>query len=282
MRGWITGGLILACSVFASMSWAHHPGHAVSVQSSGQFNPYVQGNGLPRKSLTYSFDWSHLDNGAGYVLLNQVEGEYAVLDRLSVLLRIPVLSLQMNFRPDKTGLGDISAGVKGVLWQDAGHSLLLGSDFSFPTGDQANGTGAGSVGMSSYLSYQYDFGFVRLFTSLGSGFLFDSDPEPTLLPSLGVTIPVLGVDGPLLAVLGVRAFVLLADETFQNGSAKVFAVPGLVFFPTDNRQLSLSLSGNIAIIDQLKVKPGIILSNVSLALVQDARAGINFQVSYAF
>ncbi len=282
MRAFSVCCALLVLVVFVPTAQAHHPGHAASSRGSGQYSPFLLGSGGPKTRLTYTFDWSHLDNSAGDVYLNQIEGEYSIVDGFSVLLRVPILSLQFNFRPSKTGIGDIAFGIKGRLFQDDKHSLMLGNDVSFPTGNRNNGTGSGAVITSPYLAYQYDFGFLQAYGSVGTSFELDNNPEPSLLPSAGVSIPLLKQGIPLTAFVSLRGQILFADETFQRGSSKVYLMPGLIIYPLENKRLSLVVSGTVSIIDTLKVKSGVTLNNDSLALSQDILAGATLQINYSF
>lgn len=282
MRCLVAGVLLLSLVVNVSTVAAHHPAHAVSLRATGSYNPFLRGEGGLNNRVNYTFDWSHLDNGAGDLFLNQVEGEYAIVDWFSVLLRIPVVSLQMNFRPSKTGLGDVAFGLKGRVLQEGEHQLILGSDFSFPTGNRNDGTGAGAVIAAPFLAYQYDFGPVQVYSSMGTGFELDNNPELTLLPEAGIAVPIVRQGIPVSAFVSLRGQVFLGDETFTQGSSKVYAVPGLIIYPLGPDGLSLMLSGTFSVVDTLEVTPGEILSNDSLALTQDVLVGATFQINYSF
>lgn len=282
MHRLVSGVMLMLLLMVAGSVSAHHSGPTVSPQASGNYHPYLLGSGGPKKSLTYTFNWSHLDNGAGDVFLNQIEGEYAIFDWFSVLLRIPILSLQLNFRPDKTGIGDVAIGMKGRVLHSNGHSLMLGSDFTFPTGNRNAGTGSGEVAMSPYVAYQYDFGLVQVFSSLGTAFQFNSNPEPALAGTIGLSVPVLQEPVGVTLFTSLQTQTFLADETFTRGSSKVYVVPGLMIKPIQGYELSFVLSGTLSIIDTLAVKSSLVLRNDSLALTQDILMGATLQVNYSF
>ena len=276
----------LLCALLLSLGaptvHAHHPGHVVSLRSGGSYNPFLQGRGGPNKRLSYLFDWSHLDNSAGDLFLNQLEGEYAIWDWFSFRVWVPMVSLQLNFRPSRTGLGDVGLGFKGRLLEQSGHRLLLGLDNTFPSGDREAGTGAGSVVMSPYLAYEYDAEWLQVFTSTGISVALDNDPEPTLLPNAGIAVPILRSGVPLSAFLSLQGQVFFADESFTPGSAKAFLVPGLIVYPMANKRLSIALSGKVSVIDTLSVRDGLVLEASNLALAKDVLAGVTLQINYSF
>ena len=282
MRRFLCAVGLVAMLFSAASAAAHHPGHAVSVRTAGSYNPYLEGTGKPRKSVNYTFDWSHLDNGAGDMYFNQVGGEYAVVDWLSLTARIPVLSLQMNFRPNKTGLGDVAAGVKGLLWGGEDSAVTAGLEFSFPTGDRDAGTGAGAVSASPFVAYQYDLGPVQFFTSLGTSVLLAGEAEPILQPLGGLAVPLIKKTVPVTAIVSLRGIVYFADETFTPGSAKGYLVPGLIIYPRENKKLSIAVAATISVIDTLAVRQGVIVQNSSLALTQDVKVGASLEMNYNF
>lgn len=275
--------LLLCLGMATQTSLAHHPGGSTGAAGSTRtFNPFVLGMGGLRNSASATFDWSHLDNGAGDFFMYQVSGEYAVWDRLSFLARIPIVSLQLNFRPDQTGLGDIVFGAKGLVLSGERYALHLGNDFSFPSGDRDDGTGVGAVTGAPYLSLFYDWGAVSVFTSAGVNFLWDEDPEPRLDASGGVAIPLIKRKVPVTLFASLRSNLLFADEVFTQGSFKLFVVPGVIVYPSESQRISITISGKVAIADELSVKTGQILTQNNLALVEDVFAGVTLDFTYTF
>ena len=223
-----------------------------------------------------------MDNSAGDVYLNQLEGEYAVIERLSLTARIPVLMLRMNFRPDKTGLGDVAAGVKGLIWAGEHNAVTGGLEFSFPTGSREDGTGSGEVGALPFVAYQHSLGRVQLFASFGANVLLAGETDPVLQPVAGLSVDLARGDIGVTGFLSLRTSVFLDDESFTPGSAKGLLVPGLIIYPGASRRLSVSVSGTVSVIDTLSVRNGVILAQDSLALTEDVLAGASLEINYNF
>lgn len=282
MHRFVAVCLLFGMLLSAGTAAAHHAGNAVAARTAGSYNPFLEGTGGPRKSFTYTFDWSHLDNSAGDVYLNQVAGEYAVIERFSVTARIPVLMLRMNFRPDKTGLGDVAAGVKGLIWEGGNNAVTGGLEFAFPTGSREDGTGSGEVGALPFVAYQQSLGRVQFFTSFGANILLAAESEPVLQPVAGLSVDLARGDVGVTAFLSLRTSIFLDDESFTPGSAKGLLVPGLIIYPGASRRLSISVSGTVSVIDTLSVRNGVILAQDSLALTEDVLSGASLEINYNF
>ncbi len=282
MNRWITFSLVLMVLLGASQAAAHHTSHRALTRR-GAFNPFVQGSQGPNKRISFKFDWSHLDNGAGDVYTETIEGEYAFVDRFSLLAWVPLTTLDMNFRPNKTGLGDVGFGAKGQIGAGEPHAVTLGNDFTFPTGNRDAGTGVGAVTTSPYVAYQFISDVVQAFAGMGTVLELDSNPEPALLlPMVGLAFRLPDKEVPVAFFVNLRGQILLADETFEPGSSKVYVVPGMTVYPYAGQRLSIALFGTFSIIDTLSVKDSLSLDNDSLALTEDVFAGASLQINYSF
>ncbi|KAB2837915.1 transporter, partial [bacterium] len=111
------------------------------------YNPFSTSSRPPRTFLSFTFNVDALDDGLGEVLRYQLAGEYAVHRRFSVGMRLPFLTIREKFLPRSDGIGDIALSFKGLLWSQPSSrmNLTLGGGFSFPTGNEAKGLGAGDV-----------------------------------------------------------------------------------------------------------------------------------------
>jgi hypothetical protein len=273
--------VVFVLVLFAPLARAHHPSHGASLGTSSS-HPFILGADLPRLRLSYNFEWLHLDNDAGNLFLQQLSGEVGVLDWLSVTARVPVNSLQLSARPDKTGLGDIAVGGKLVLFDGPSLALIFGTDLTFPSGSRSSGTGSGSVSSAHFLSLTNDWDWLTLFAGAGTQYLWDNNPEPTLSINGGLAVPIKRKNYPISFFTSVDADIVLADEVFTSGSAKVYLRPGFIFYTGEDKRLSLTVSGKFSIADSLEVKAGQAIASNSLALTKDSFAGVNADIHFSF
>lgn len=282
-RSLLLGFVAVLCLGQVRLVSAHHaPTHNVSLSHTQIYNPFVIGQGVPRRNLSYTFEWTHLDNGAGDLYFHEITDEYPVTERLSLTLGIPVMTNDLTFRGLDTNIGDVATGIKWLLLAAPNDALIVGARLSYPTGSRSDGTGLGVVAASPYVTYWHSFEQLTLFASAGNNTSFSSDPEPMVDTSAGLAYSFARESATIVLSLSVQTSLLLADETFAQGSYKMFAVPGFTLYPTEEQDIGITLAGRFSIVDQLSVKNGVVLQNSSLALAQDAFAGASLTFNYAF
>jgi hypothetical protein len=84
--------------------------------------------------------------------------EYAIVERLSLGLRVPIAHVRYNDGDTAMGPGDGELFARGVLWQthDAVFSLVAGGGFEAPTGSTDDGLGGGHFMISPSLAAQFN------------------------------------------------------------------------------------------------------------------------------
>jgi len=274
-------GAWLLCLLASSLAQAHHvSGHGGG--GSNYYNPFSSSSRPPRTFLSLSFGVDSLDNALGEVYRYQLAGEYAFARRLSVGVRLPFLSIREKFLPNSDSIGDVAVSVKGLLWSQPKRrmNLTLGNGFSFPTGNESRGLGAGVVLASPYLNYTMALGPVDYYATLGTTVGLASDPAPSFDYNTGFNIPLLKEDIPLHLFIALQGSTSLSDDVFTNGSTKAYLTPGIILYLREN--LIATLGARVSVIDTLEVKPGIALAKSSTALLSDVEAGFNFNIDYFF
>jgi hypothetical protein len=269
------------CLLVSSSVQAHHvSGHGGG--GSNYYNPFSSSSRPPRTFFSFTFTADNLDQGLGQVYRYQLSGEYAFNRRLSAGVRLPFLSIREKFLPDSDSIGDVAVSVKGLLWSkpERRMNLTLGQAFSFPTGNEARGLGAGVVLASPYLNYTMALGPIDYYLTVGTTVALASEPAPSIDYNTGFNIPLFKEDIPVHLFVALQGSTSLGDDVFTNGSTKAYLTPGLIFFLRQN--LITTLGVRVSVIDTLKVKPGVALAKSSTALLSDVEAGFNFNIDYFF
>ncbi|HEX5036895.1 MAG TPA: transporter [bacterium] len=274
----------LAAMIFffgINVAEAHHVvGHGGSLSSS--FNPYSSQTRPPETFVDFNFNVDRLDGGLGYVLSYQTSAEYSVNRRWSFGARVPFLTIREKFLPDTDGIGDVAASVKFLAGEWPLHRmfLTLGSEVSFPTGNEDKGTGTGDVMFSPYLTLSKGFRHFSLLTTLGSTLAAAGEVHPSVDYSLSLILPVTKGALPVDFFLSFQGSTAATSKTFTNGSTKAYLRPAFVFHLTS--KLLATLGGKFSAVDTLEVKKGIALSRVSTAPLSDVQAGFTFDINYSF
>ncbi len=260
---------------------AHHvSGHGGG--GSSYYNPFSSSSRPPRTFFSFTFTADSLDQGLGQVYRSQLSGEYAFTRRISVGARLPFLSIREKFLPNSDSIGDVGVSVKGLLWSQPKRrmNLTLGNGFSFPTGNESRGLGAGVVLTSPYLNYTMALGPVDFYATLGTTVALASEPAPSLDYNTGFNIPILKEDIPVHLFIALQGSTSFSDDVFADGSTKAYITPGFIFYIRQN--LIATLGARFSVIDTLEVKPGVALAKSSTALLSDVEAGFNFNIDYFF
>lgn len=260
---------------------AHHvSGHGGG--GSSFYNPFSTQSRPPRTFLSFTFNVDALDDGLGEVLRYQLSGEYAVHRRFSVGMRLPFLSIREKFLPRSDGIGDVALSFKGLLWSQpkSRMNLTLGGGFSFPTGNETKGLGAGDVLISPYLNYTAGLGPVDFYTTLGTSVAAADQASPTFDYQVGANIPVLKGKIPLHLFVAFQGSTSIRDDVFTSGSTKAYITPGLILYLRDD--LITTFGARVSVLDTLSVKPGVALAKTSTSLLSDVLAGFNFNIDYFF
>src|SRR4030095_6788326 len=141
----------IVCFVLPPTVWGHHTaGHGGSGSS---LSPFSGSSRPPKTFFDLSFTADAFDRERGETFPYQLAGEVAFHRRLAVGARLPFLTLNQEGVSSSTALGDIAVSLKGLIWSDEAReiSLNLGTEVSFPTGDESEGFGSGSVSLLPYL-----------------------------------------------------------------------------------------------------------------------------------
>ena len=272
---WI-GICALAPSAFAHHTAGHGGGGSALSPFSGSSRP-------PKTFLDLSFTADALDLERGEAFTYQLAGEYAFHRRLAVGARVPFLTLNQGLS-SSTGLGDVALTLKGLIWRDEARdlSLNLGSEVSFPTGDESEGFGSGTVSFFPYLNVSKHFSFFDAFLT-GGGTLEAATPEgrgSSFDYAAGVSFPVLKRSLPLDLFLAFQGSSFLGSDTFTDGSTKGYLKPGIAFH--FGKHLVAAVSGKISVIDTLRLKRGVVLTPTSPAFQTDVEAGFASNLYYSF
>ncbi len=273
--------IVLICT-FPHSSFAHHTtSHAGT--GFALFNPFSTESRPPKTYIALDISIDELDDHLGSVAKYQLSGEYVVHPRVSVGARLPFATLNQDFLPQGSSLGDVAFTLKSLLWsaQDPRMGLTFGQVVSFPTGKKDEGYGAGNVIFSPYLTYSAQwFHQLDSFITLGTSVLAADQPAPSLDFSTGITVPIVNGKAPLKILLALQGSTALSSENLGAGSTKAFLNPALFWQLTP--KLSTSLGARVSVIDTLQLKPGVILSPLSPLLLTDVKAGFLFNTTYAF
>ncbi len=259
---------------------AHHGGGGGAVTGlqqsiGGRFNP-------PRTYAFYNFSTNVLNDGMGWLILNQVEGAYAFNSRFSVGGRIPIWTVRENFLPDNTRLGDVALLLKGQVWRSPQQrmSLDLGMDVTFPTGSDTESVGAGVVGLVPYLTFNKSFDRLQLFTTLSKTVELGAAQNPALSYEVGLQIPLVRGALPLNLLAALQGNTLFASDTFVNGSSQAFAVSGLLLSLSEHWEAALL--GRLSMFNTLEFKSGISFDRFATGLLSDVLGGFTFNLGYVF
>jgi len=104
-----------------------------------------------------------------------VELEWAFTRRLGVVVEAPYVRVDAAGVSSESGVGDVAISPRALL-VDSDAFLLSGNlEFSFPTGDEGAGLGAGEVGLAPSFSAWFDLGhWVQVSAQLGTEFGMES------------------------------------------------------------------------------------------------------------
>lgn len=273
--------LVLTCLFMGtSKVWAHHGGGgagAVALQQaiSDKLSP-------PRTNIFFNFEVNSLDDGVGTYLLYQLKGEYAFTPRFSMGARIPFYTVRQEFVPDNDRIGDVALFFQGMPWSSKSKkmSLLTGLDVSFPTGNDTESLGAGTVITTPYLTFIKDFGVLNFFVSVLGSFELASEVNPSLGYEVGLVFPVIKGALPLDLFLGFQATTFITGDTFTDGSTKGFITPGILLELTDHWEAAFL--GRISVLDTLSFRSNVSTEDFVTGLFTDIKAGFIFNLGYSF
>lgn len=254
--------------------------HHVSGGSVRGFDPSLSQSRAPTHSVDFRLQGDRLDGHLGYVLGYHFSGEYALHRRLGVGLTLPVLSVREAFLPDTDRLGDVALSLKGLILSGP-FLLLAGSEFSFPTGSEARGTGAGHVQWTPTLTLvKGKWKRVALIGILGTTLGLSEVIRPSL--DYGASVVFAAIRGalPVDFVLAWEGTTTLASDIFVGGATKAYLKPGLILHMTP--KVLVNLGVKLSVLDTLKLKPGVALARQSTVPLGDATAGFSLGVNYAF
>jgi len=249
---------------------------------SSAFNPYASQSRRPQTFLDYSFAIDRLDGGLGYVLTQQLAGEFSIGRRVSVGARIPFLTIREQFLPQTDNIGDIAVSGKILAgdWSRSRLFMTLGSEISFPTGDEKKGTGTGDVVLSPFATLSKGFKHVGLVTTLGTTIAIANQVRPSLDYALTAIVTLAEGALPVDFFLAFQGSTAISSETFTSGSSKAYLRPAFAFHLTP--KLLSSLGAKVSVLDTLELKPGAPLSKASTAPLSDVQAGFVFDINYSF
>ena len=88
----------------------------------------------------------------------EMELEWALTQRLGLLLEAPLVYSNPNESPAEHGVGDVAAAAR-ALFIDTDDFLMAGNlEISLPSGNESQGFGSGEVHLSPSFSFWYDLG----------------------------------------------------------------------------------------------------------------------------
>lgn len=273
--------LCLLLSAGARSAEAHHVvGHGGAM--GGSFNPYSGQSRRPESYADITFGVDRLDGGLGYVLTYQVAAEYAPIRRLSFGVRVPFLSIREKFLPATDGIGDVAAGIKGLVaeWPLQRMFLQMGTEVSFPTGSLDKGTGSGDVVFSPYVTLSKQFSLMSFLISAGSTLAAADPVRPSADYAVSAIVPITQGSLPVDFSLAFQGSTAIQSGVFTGGSTKAYLRPSFVFHLS--QKLLATLGGKFSVLDTLEVQPGIALARQSTAPLSDVQAGFVFNINYAF
>lgn len=279
MRAYI---LIICLSAFlvAGNAHAHHPGHGAAASAGSRSILYNGNRTTPSSRLFLSYDLAYLDNSLGQLHTWMLSGEWAVHRRFSLLGIVPILYLDHNFRANATGIGDIAVGSKVLVLDNERVFIFLSTAFSFPTGDESNGLGRGSVGQQIDAFAGLRLGNWTLFLSPGVNFAYESPHEPMIIIAVGVNTP--RVAEKIYFDLTANTQVFVTSDVFDNGSWKLYLNPQINWIVDKGERLTLNLTGRFSVVDKLSRKAGVTLTNTNNALLNDVLWGLTVGCNYSF
>ncbi len=267
---------LLVLCLLATHAQAHHAtGHGMSGPS---FNPITSVRS-PRTIVGFGINADALDADQGYAVTYKLNGEYALTRRFSVGAVVPVSTVRTTGLQN-TGLADLNLIAKGTLFKKGGFLLLGNGTLSLPTGPENSGLGSGDVLFSPALTVLKNLSRFGLFVNAGSTMAWASETRPSLDYAVGAIATLVTGEYPLEAVVSVQGNSIFASHTFQNGSTKLYLNPALVFPLGESSRLTVG--GKFALADDLKLKPGVVLSTNSTALFTDVRASVLTTIDFFF
>ncbi len=256
---------------------AHHSGHS----SSGTRIFFYQGTQTkPTSSIYGIYDFSKIDQSIGQIYTWTLGGEWAIHQKISLLGQIPISFLDHHFKKNTASLGDLSLGGKLLVLDRERFFSFVSTLWSFPTGDEQEGLSRKSISqqLTAFAGLKHSDWTFFFTPSISLG--YNSPHEPLVNLGLGVNTP--KIKERLYFALATNTKIFSASNVFDNGSWKLFLEPQINWTVDRNEKLTLSLSGNIALVDQLSRKSGTTLSPTSNALLNDVGWGLSFGAYYAF
>lgn len=266
--------------VLAQQAQAHHTGG-----NSSSFNgvSHLMHRGVQRelKSRFYfQNDFSQLDNGVGQINTTTFAGEWAISNKFSLSFDLPFTYIATNFSSNDYGFGDISLGGVYSVFSNDDFFLQTSLNLTFPTGNENNGIGKGNAGSQAGIIAGYTYHEWLFYTSPQLSFEYTSPNDPMLISLAGARSP--RFFKRMNASLSLLNQVYIRSDVFRNGSWKMYLCPELNISLGESEKLSLGLSGKIATIDQLSLKPTTIISNTNNSLFSDIKWGITSTLNYDF
>ncbi len=121
----------------------------------------------------------------------QVEVEWALIPRASLIVRLPFHRLDVVGLPSETGIGDVEIGAKVALVNDTRRVILAaGADLELPTGDADRGLGEEHAAAAPFLLAWLPFGAERRWLLQTAAHLevpLETDPTTEALVSAAVS-----------------------------------------------------------------------------------------------
>lgn len=283
MRKWRIAVLVCLLGLYPTTNlWAHHVSGG-GAGDSALTGPVSKIGRPPSRMVSYVFTIDSLDEDRGFVIRNIFAGEYAIIPRFSVGLRIPLLSIRQSTRPPSGGISDIALILKGNLWKgkNDGNTLNLGLGTSFPTGDESQSLGEGEVQFSPYLNGTAVWGPVDFFTTIGGTLGTVADNHTSFIEwSAGLEAPIVNKGLPLHLFVSFDGILFFGSDVFQSGSSKGWIVGGLILYVQE--KLPMTFAGKVSVLDTLSLLEGVVLDFDSTDLLSDVRFGFIFNTSYFF
>lgn len=235
----------------------------------------------PSSRISFIYDFALLDDSIGQIHNTILNGEWAVHKRFSLLVNAPMTFLNHNYRSNALGFGDIALGGKFLIFDESNFFLFTSAWLSLPTGDAKSGLGRNGVGQQFEVFAGTRISRWTVFLSPSTSFSYPSPHSPQLNILTGASSPTFLKDR-LYFTLSLITPVYLEDGALESGSWKLYAEPQINWIIDSKKHFTLSLAMRVAIIDQLKRKSGITLTNTSNTLLGDSLMGITTGLHYSF